>query len=78
MALNPLYLNLKAAGVIKDKVFESDYIRKFAEIDVLPQIDFEKVLRYKFAYTRKLFAESGHSLLGTNYYKLFAREINLQ
>ena len=74
MALNPLYLNLKAAGVIKDKVFENNYMRKFAEIDVLPQIDFEKVLRYKFAYTRKLFSESGHSLLGTNYYKLFAKE----
>ena len=42
-ALHPMYLRLQAAGHLKDKARREEYRKEFDNLNLLPQIDYEKV-----------------------------------
>ena len=71
MALHPIYLNLRALGPLSDEkeqeVFESDA----AELNNLPQLDYERVSELKERYTRAIFAQKGTRTKATKAFKAF-------
>jgi len=54
-ALHPQYLNLPAAGVPED----GEYLRLRAELNALPEVDYERVNREKLRLLRRFFERHG-------------------
>ncbi|MBQ5844965.1 MAG: 4-alpha-glucanotransferase [Alistipes sp.] len=71
IALHPLYINLEAAGKLKKKADRERFAALGAELNALPQVDYERALNGKFDYLRILFAESGAKTLASKEYKKF-------
>ena len=71
IALHPLYINLEAAGKLKKKADRERFATLGAELNALPQVDYERALNGKFDYLRILFAESGAKVLASKEYKAF-------
>ena len=71
IALHPLYINLEAAGKLKKKADRERFAALQAELNALPQVDYERALNGKFDYLRILFAESGAKTLAGKEYKAF-------
>ena len=66
-ALHPQFLHLPAAGVRKD----AKYKALKAELEALPQVDYEKVNEAKTALLKKVYARSGADVLKTEAYHGF-------
>ena len=71
IALHPLYINLEAAGKLKKRADRERFAALGAELNALPQVDYERALNGKFEYLRILFAESGAKVLASKDYKAF-------
>ena len=71
IALHPLYINLEAAGKLKKKADRERFASLQAELNALPQVDYERALKGKFEYLQILFAESGAKTLRSKDYKAF-------
>ncbi len=71
IALHPLYINLEAAGKLRKKADRERFAALQAELNALPQVDYERALNAKFDYLRILFAESGAKTLASKEYKAF-------
>ena len=69
-ALHPQYLNLPAAGVVRDKAYKALQ----AELNALEQIDYERVNNTKNALLRKAFARTFGKLSETASYKDFVEK----
>lgn len=58
-ALHPMFLRLEAVGKLRDKK-RRDYYRDLArELNSLPEIDYERVMKGKYEYLREIYAETG-------------------
>lgn len=73
-ALHPMYLRLDAAGELSDRE-RRDYFRQAAaELNRLPQIDYERVNALKHEYMRELFEEQGKNTRSLDSYKEFVKQ----
>ena len=66
-ALHPQFIHLPAAGVRKDVKYKA----LKAELEALPQIDYEKMTAAKTALLRKVYAKSGQEVMQTQAYRDF-------
>ncbi|MCM1110383.1 MAG: 4-alpha-glucanotransferase [Clostridium sp.] len=73
-ALHPIYLDVWAAGTLRDPA-RMDHFRRIAEtLRTLPALDYEKVSRAKEAYMRELYAEQGLPVVESDDFKRFVVE----
>lgn len=72
-ALHPMYLRPEAIGVLDNEERMTHYRKAAAELNELPQIDYEAVNNLKDAYYREIFAQNGTSDFKTDDYKAFYR-----
>ncbi|MBR7182585.1 MAG: 4-alpha-glucanotransferase [Alistipes sp.] len=72
IALHPLYINLEAAGKLKKKADRDRFAALAAELNALPEVDYERALNGKFEYLHLLFEQSGEKTLSSKDYKAFA------
>ncbi|MBB4036258.1 4-alpha-glucanotransferase [Dysgonomonas hofstadii] len=72
-ALHPVYLGLHEYP-LKDKIQFDQYKAEAAELNVLQEIDYEKVLALKQSYLESLFKESGRTVLKSKEYLGFYTE----
>lgn len=70
-ALHPLYLNLQMAGEIMDAAFMSNFRKEADYLNSLSYVDYNSVERVKWSYIKKLYEESGESVLKSNWFKVF-------
>lgn len=56
-ALHPLYVNIQAVGKLKDKKAAARLQEATVELNKLPSVDFEAVLKLKFEFFHLLFAQ---------------------
>jgi 4-alpha-glucanotransferase len=70
-ALNPIYINLRTIGKLKEQAEEEFFEKRRLELNSLPQIDYEKVLYLKTQYLDFLYAEYGKIHLQTTEFKDF-------
>lgn len=70
-AIHPIYLNPFLLGSISDEKFNIEFKAKIKELNSLPEIDYDKVLKIKWQYFKKYFEQSGNLTLDSEEYKLF-------
>lgn len=75
-ALHPMFLHLPLVGVLKDAARREFYAGLAAELNALPQVDYERVNQGKIQYVREVFAESGADTLESQSFLEF-KERNL-
>lgn len=73
-ALHPHYINLEAAGKLKDRERMTAYSRQRQELNALAYSDYEGVDRVKTAYLRQLYAERGAAVLASAGCKAFVKD----
>lgn len=69
-ALHPIYLGLKEFP-LRDATLNKKYGKKAAELNALPDVDYDKVIALKKAYIRDLYTEQGCETLDSKEFKLF-------
>ncbi|MBQ1912216.1 MAG: 4-alpha-glucanotransferase [Bacteroidales bacterium] len=69
-ALHPQFVHLPAAGVRQD----AKYKALKAELEALPQVDYEKVNAAKDQYLRKVYASRGEKVMASPEYQAFVKE----
>lgn len=72
-ALHPHYVDLEAAGQLKDKERMMMYQRRRHELNAMAYSDYEAVDRVKNGYLHELFVEQGQSVAATDEYKEFVK-----
>ncbi len=70
-ALNPVYINLESVGKLSDSAFLKRMEKLRRELNSLPEIDYERVLKAKTEYLDRLYNEFGDKHLKTAEYKKF-------
>lgn len=70
-ALHPMYLRPQEAGVLKDEARKEYYKKLAIELNLLAQIDYERVNAAKIEYMRELFAQDGGATKRRKDYKEF-------
>lgn len=70
-ALNPIYLDLELVGKLSDIGYTEKMEKLRVELNALPEIDFERVLKAKSDYTDRLYAQFGEQHLRSKEYKAF-------
>ena len=73
-AIHPQYVDLTQLSALKDKEKAAQYEALRAELNALPQIDYERVNNGKVAYLRDLYAQEGKKVLATKAFKEFFKE----
>jgi len=71
MALYPLYLNLGKLGKLKDPVAAASFEKERKELNALPAVDYDRVIKFKEKYTALYFAQMGKETLESADYKAF-------
>ncbi len=64
-ALHPMYLRVTELGDVSDPERRKYYADRAAELNALPEIDYERVNRLKNEYTREIFGERGAEVTAT-------------
>lgn len=72
-ALHPIYLGLKAYP-LKDKQLYSDYEKEASSLNILSEVDYDKVLQLKWKYLKDLFNEIGDETLNSKEYQDFYKQ----
>ena len=70
-ALHPAYLSISQLHALKDKKTMETFEAECKALNDLPQVDYEKVLRLKISYIRKLYQQEGKTKLRTKGFKTF-------
>ena len=70
-ALHPMYADLRQLPPLKDEVMMSRFEARAAELNALPQVDYEAVNQFKHDYLRALYAQEGTATMSTNDYHQF-------
>ena len=70
-ALHPMYLRLEELGTLADTERRNYYEAQRAELNALPQVDYERVNNVKNEYFREIFAQDGKRILSSHEYKAF-------
>ena len=71
MALHPIYLNLKDIGPLRNKEAQQAFEAEAAELNALPQLDYERVFTMKERYARAIFALKGTRIMSGKAYQAF-------
>ncbi|MDE6197719.1 MAG: 4-alpha-glucanotransferase, partial [Muribaculaceae bacterium] len=72
-ALHPMFLRLEEVGMLADKGRREYYSKLAAELNALPQIDYERANNGKAEYLREIFAQEADKTLGCDSYKEFVK-----
>jgi 4-alpha-glucanotransferase len=70
-ALHPQYTDFRQLPQLKDKERKAYYDALQKELNVLPQIDYERMNNAKMAYLRELYAQEGSKMMKTEAFKQF-------
>ncbi len=71
-ALHPLYLNLAKVAGTKNAAVINPLKKRQAELNALPDVDYEEVMRLKFTVIKELYAlQKGEFLSDTKYFEFF-------
>ena len=70
-ALHPHYVDLEAAGTLRDKARMTQFLRRRQELNALPYSDYEAVDRVKREYLEALFREQGEKTLASQAFRDF-------
>ena len=70
-ALHPIYINLKQATASKNAHLLTAFEAKRVELNKLPKVDYEEVVKYKLDYLQKIFELQYASTFETEEYKTF-------
>ena len=70
-ALHPMYLRPSAIGTLDDKEKLAKYNELAAELNSLPQVDYERVNDIKLAYVKDLYEQLGEETLASEEYLAF-------
>ena len=73
-ALHPIYLSLTDLEPLKDARQSAVFQRMQGQLNALPEMDYEAVLKGKLDYCRAYFRESGAKVLQSDGYRRFVRE----
>lgn len=73
-ALHPQYADLRQLPALADEARRRHYADLQADLNSLPQVDYERVNDAKTAYLREVFAQEGHKMMATKAYKDFFQE----
>ena len=73
-ALHPQYANLKALPEIKDEETRKRFAALQAELNALPQIDYERVNDAKNEYLHIIYEQEGSKVMRTEKFKQFFKE----
>ena len=73
-ALHPIYLSLTDLEPLKDAHQSAVFQRMQRQLNVLPEMDYEAVVKEKSDYCRAYFGESGAKVLQSDGYRRFVRE----
>ena len=71
-ALHPIYIRLSEIGSLYDKKRQAELEKLGAELNALPQVDYERVMTAKVECLRLLYKEYGEKCLASREYKVFA------
>ena len=71
-ALHPLYVRLSEIGRLRDKTAQARLDGMCAELNALPQVDYERVMQVKTEGLRLLYQECGAECLASDEYAAFA------
>ncbi len=71
MALHPIYLNLKDIGPLHDTKAQAEFEEEAAELNAMPQLDYERVFDLKEKYTRAIFAQKGTRTMASKAFRAF-------
>ena len=70
-ALHPHYIDLEAAGTLRNKEQMTQFLRRRQELNALPYSDYEAVDRVKNEYLHQLFEEQGDAVMASQDFKHF-------
>lgn len=70
-ALHPMYLRLEEMGVLADPARREYYEALRAELNALPEVDYERVNKAKYEYFREIFAQEGKRTMALREYMDF-------
>ena len=70
-AIHPQYADLNSLPELKDAKERAEAEATRAELNALPQIDYERVNDFKVGYLRKLFAQEGERMMKSAGFKAF-------
>lgn len=70
-ALHPMYLRLEELGKLKNKARREYYEKIRAELNALPEVDYERVNEVKIEYFREIFAQNGKKTLSSPEFNTF-------
>ena len=73
-AFHPLYCDLRALPRLKDKLAMEKFLMAQQELNALPTMDYEKVIRQKMAYLKMAYEQEGKETLATEGYRRFFSE----
>ena len=71
MALHPIYLNLPDLGTLRNKERLAAFNAEAAELNALPQLDYERVFDLKMRYAHAIFVQSGAQTRSSKAYAAF-------
>ena len=69
-ALHPVYLGCRDYPLKEEKKWKA-YLREAERLNLLPELDYEKVLKLKSDYSRDLFLQDGETVLSSDEFNLF-------
>ena len=72
-ALHPMFLRLSELGVLKDAERQKYYDNLGKELNLLSEIDYERVNNAKNQFYREIFAQEGSKVMATVAYKTFVK-----
>ncbi len=70
-ALHPQYADLRQLPQLKSKARRAHFEKLRRELNALPQIDYERMIKAKMAYLHELFAQEGAAMTATPEYRAF-------
>ncbi len=73
-ALQPMYINPLAMGYLKEGTALQQFLKRAAELNALPQIDFEAVMALKFEYFEKYYNEQWNHISADRNFLNFVEE----
>ena len=73
-AIHPQYANLYALPELRDAKKRAEAEKTRAELNSLPQIDYEKVNDFKLSYLRQIFNQEGEKMMKSAEFKVFFLE----
>lgn len=70
-ALHPLYADVSQLPPLRDESLKRELERERAELNALPQVDYERTIRAKMRWLRATYGESGEQMLASQGFKRY-------